>query len=226
MARDYFEPVRKEEIRKYVSKNDGGCTKTDVINYMNQTAKGDKSLIHASLATTHKILTKMIQDKIIISRPDENNSQTHLLSINNENEYNRRIDEINKVSKIVLAFTKEIDEIKVRRLLDVNHPHGRDFLNYIHWVQSDIFHSIAAISTSIVFFVKSKEDQETLNLLLNGVLRDSYKLNEKILPFVKKVMEEAAAKGTIFEAGSREASLMNSLMSKQSTLRTISNPIY
>jgi hypothetical protein len=88
----YYEINRTDEILRYVRKNPR-CTKADVIRHM----KGK-----SALTTTHALLTSLVNEgKINVYKV---NVQTHLLSINEENKFN-------KLHKLLIDIQKLVDDM-------------------------------------------------------------------------------------------------------------------
>lgn len=92
----------------YVQKNPG-TNKQKVANYFSDKSNGDT----LSRAPVWKLLDHLINEGIILNRPDENNSQMHHLSINNDNIIAMKLAEINTFYDSFLRLlhkTKELQE--------------------------------------------------------------------------------------------------------------------
>lgn len=79
MHSQQYQISREERILEYIKSNPG-TTKTAVIRYMENNK-------YCSIKTTHDIIMKLIDDKKVIFRKDENNSQIHHLIINEQNTF-------------------------------------------------------------------------------------------------------------------------------------------
>lgn len=68
---------------------------------------------HVSMKTTHKIIKKLIDDKKVIIKVDENNSQLHHLFINEENTFIKITKQLSKAE----TFIKKTDQY-IHRLFE------------------------------------------------------------------------------------------------------------
>ena len=90
---------RQAEILQFVSKNPN-CTKADVIRHM---------IGRSAVTTTHAILKDIIRDgKINVYKK---NLQTHLLTINEDNEFNRVNKEFSEIETCIDTIDEKIDKI-------------------------------------------------------------------------------------------------------------------
>lgn len=99
--------TRRVMVLEYIREN-AGCTKTQVIKHM----KGKSALV-----TTHKIIKDLVSDKIVLSIPDEKNSQMHRLYVNNRNAFTFITQELNKLETTISQMNQAISilsEVDVR----------------------------------------------------------------------------------------------------------------
>jgi len=95
---------RREIIKKHIMEKDG-CTKTQVIDYMNKIGK-------SATVTTHKVIQELISDGTVLLKPDKKNRRIHHLHIDN------------KFSKIHLQLEK------IKQLMDLMDKPIRNVLKY------------------------------------------------------------------------------------------------
>jgi hypothetical protein len=90
---EYPDMKREEKILQFIHENPG-CTKTNVIDYMEKNG--------SSPMTTHKILKRLTKDdKKVISKPDIKNSRIHHLYINDKNRFNKIGIKLSELEKFI-----------------------------------------------------------------------------------------------------------------------------
>ena len=84
---------REEKILYFIQENPG-CTKTKVINYMDENG--------SSQNTSYKILKRLVdEDKKVVSQPDRANSRIHHLYVNDKSEFIRIKKELSIIKSIM-----------------------------------------------------------------------------------------------------------------------------
>jgi hypothetical protein len=164
---------RQHDILQFISKNPN-CTKADVIKHM---------IGRSAVTTTHAILKEMIQEgKLNVYKK---NLQTHLLTINEKNEFNKIKEDLTEIEKIIdnmdntiEAFYKKHPELKKRQrgklLLD---ELRLNFENYLFIDTSIGFSKIL----NRINAIKSEKDSRILYDKLVNVITKMYERSSKTL---------------------------------------------
>jgi len=143
---------RHEMIYHFIAEHPG-TTKTEVVKHM----KGK-----SALATTHKIIKRLILEKKIICIPDESNSQIHHLYLDSKNSFNilqTKIRELERsVSKIPKPTAEQIIKIVKRNRDQPIHSKITGNMNDAHFL-------LLAIS-----LLPSTYDKENLYLRITKII--------------------------------------------------------
>lgn len=165
LKRDVF----RHEIIKFIKEHRGELTKTEVVNYMDKELE-IKPKKGCSRMTTLEILHSLENDEII--KVTKVNTQLYNLLFNTESEFNKLMDDIDRLQRFVNNFTEKVFKDNLVRFNQDKH-----FRDFVRLKQLVFYGKITWIAVKIQSYIKSVEDRETLDLRLSRVLLDSNKLN-------------------------------------------------
>ena len=184
--------TRDAEIIKYIADNEG-CTKTKVTYHMERT----REPVSASHETTSHIIKTLEKEGKIIVLLDKSNRQKHLLYINPKNEFHLIIAKINEIKRCVEELNKivsyRLNRKKVRRS-KIFDSLNKEYFELIHLAQLTTYIDMTSTANRIEKNIKSRDDQETLYLLLTRALNSSNKLNEMLTPEIQMHVRKFANK--------------------------------
>jgi len=105
---------QRQAVIEFIGGHDG-CTKSDVVKYMDQTAEGEKSSVHAAMMTTREILKDLVdEDKVTVEKI---NSQIHRLHLNKKTRFYHTLEELSNMRSMYHERPKESKELLSRLVL-------------------------------------------------------------------------------------------------------------
>lgn len=159
----------KREIAEEYIKNHYDCTKTEYINYMRGHDRHgypvkEKSPKHLSQKPAEKLLKDLTSGRkpIIISFPDENNSQIHHLRVNDKNLYNQIDQTLSDIETKILRWNEPIDKINKLAIKDEEKAR-RIKQNYVYAYYNTIGMMLRHFPNRIRSIKFSKKEAQVLN---------------------------------------------------------------
>jgi hypothetical protein len=143
---------RRQIIINFIREHDG-CTKTQVVEYMDGTAKGERSPIHGAMMTTRGDLDELIngEHKLVIMKKDPKNSQIHYLYLDTKTVFYKITEEITGIESMLRHHPEQEAQDNLLNLL------------LIRLARADKY-------------IKNEGDKQTLNQkIINLLLKIRYK---------------------------------------------------
>jgi hypothetical protein len=191
-----MEKNRRQIILDYIRRNDR-CTKQKVINYMNGTAGGEKSEVHAALMTTVKIIDELIKEKFVILKTDPKNSQMCNLYFNHRKEFNLINSSLTEIEDLIIMMEKPMDDM--RKLRGVEFYLGRkEFFELRNHLEFPYRHSFEKILLQFLIRINNKiHSQDELQFLYTRIYQLMKRLNEQTFDMAdlateKEILESQA----------------------------------
>lgn len=143
---------RRQIIINFIREHDR-CTKTQLVEYMDGTAKGERSPIHGAMMTTRGDLEELIngEDMLIIVKKDPKNSQIHYLHLDTKTDFYKITDQITNIGMMLRQHPEQEAQDHCLNLLLIN---------------------LARVNK----YIKNQGDKQTLNQkIINLLLKIRYK---------------------------------------------------
>ncbi|MGA7009231.1 MAG: hypothetical protein WB612_05775 [Nitrososphaeraceae archaeon] len=181
---EYITEQQKQEHPKDI--------KADVMQYCQR-----ESICSEPVA--HSVIIDLVNKHKLKELKDKPNSQTHHLVINDEDEFTKLNNEIDKLYSLATNLTKVVtrksnlmDKIRTRpsERAAGGTVYDTDFRNLVHITQIHLYMRMIAASSKIHRDIKFADDREFLYLRLVQVLTASNKLNQVIEPEVRRGVKE------------------------------------
>jgi hypothetical protein len=166
--------LRREDYMSLFIKTHPGCTKTEVVDYMDP-PEGEKL---AAPKTTFKILKTLIQDNKVILQVDHKNNRIHHLFLNEKHRFvdiqtdltiiKREIEDLNRGRK---EETERLNKLENVTNDDIQVFWDQKRKNLLSGIMDRLIHQLRGVR----IYIKDPEDRQVLNdKILDYMLAASY----------------------------------------------------